>query len=171
MKRLPLAASALALATFGWGCAKPAAVPEKTEPAQQQAEQKPAAQPSATSTAPMATTTKPTTTTNTAPTAKPTPKPTPKPATKPTPAYQVVSITANGFTPQIIAVFEGDGVTWINKDGTSHNTRSDNALLWDSGNIAAGGRYSHVFPAAGSYAYTDGSTGKHGTVVVNQRPK
>lgn len=171
MKKLFIAGSLILFTTIGGGCAKPAENPtpsaQEPAPTAPQAE-KPSAEASKTET----TTTKPVAAPTTAPTPKPTAaKPTPKPSTKPTPTYQVVTINSTGLSPKIIAVFEGDGITWINKDQTGHAVRSDNALLWDSGNIPAGGKYSHVFPSAGTYAYSDGTNQAKGTVVVNVRPK
>ncbi len=171
MKKLFATGSLILFAAMGGGCAKQseAPAPQAQVPAPQ------AEKPAAEAPKPSADAAKPGTTsgtgTTTAPAAKPIAKPTPKPATKPTPAYQVVNITTEGMSPRIIAVFEGDGVTWINKDRSGHAVRSDNALLWDSGNIPAGGKYSHVFPSAGTYAYSDGTNQAKGTVVVNARPK
>jgi len=156
-----------ACALFGFGCSKPTpeAVPNAVVPVQ------PAA-PEAT------TTTKainaPAPAINTAPTPKPVVKPVPKPTviTKPSPAYQIVNITASSFSPQIIAVFEGDGVTWVNKDTQPHTSQSDGVLLWASGSIAPGGRYSHIFPSTGTYNYSDGNnTRLQGKVVVTKRPQ
>ncbi|MCC7357173.1 hypothetical protein IT408_01570 [Candidatus Uhrbacteria bacterium] len=170
MKNKVIISGLLLCATIGGGCAK------KSEIVAPQV-QAPIPQVEKTTEIPNTNTSATTPTETAAPTLKPAtkliPKPVQKPVinTKPTPAYQIVNIYATGMSPKIIAVFEGDGVTWINKDQTNHAIRSDNALLWDSGNIPAGGKYSHVFPATGTYTYSDGTNQAKGTVVVNARPK
>lgn len=111
----------------------------------------------------------------TTPTAAPTPTATkpstaPKPATAPkttTAKTMTVTIQNFAFSPQVIAVNAGDTVTWVNKDTASHTTVSDNALIWDSGNLTQGQKYSRVFKYTGSYAYHCGlHPSMTGTVVV-----
>lgn len=173
MKQASLIIALTTLSAFGWGCAKPETAP--TPPAIQEKNEQGMPEAVPTEKEPAATNTQ--AGTQNTPKQNPAiaPKPTAKPAPKPTavkPAYQVVNINSGNFAPQVIAIFEGDGITWVNKDSIAHNTRSDNALLWDSGSIAPGGKYSHVFPSSGTYAYSDGNTGKlKGTVVVNKRPQ
>ncbi len=108
-----------------------------------------------------------------APVAKPpaAAKPTlPKTTTaKPAPANttSVVTITSSSFEPQILAVKAGDTVVWINKDTVSHTAKSDGTLLWDSGNIAPGAKFSHVFKATGEYPYSCAiHPNVHGTIIV-----
>lgn len=79
----------------------------------------------------------------------------------------MVTISDGRFSPQIIAVKAGDTVVWVNKDAVSHTSKSDAALIWDSGNIAPGQKFSRVFKAPGSYAYSCAiHSGMKGTVVV-----
>lgn len=116
-----------------------------------------------------------------APAAAPTPATTPPTATKPAPTgtksapktvtiipkTETVTIQNSAFSPQVIAVNAGDTVTWVNKDSVSHTTVSDNALIWDSGNLAPGQKYSRVFKYVGSYKFHCGiHPSMTGTVVV-----
>jgi plastocyanin len=93
-----------------------------------------------------------------APTAKP--APTPTPVKKPTTINQVaphrtqvITMTKMEFSPKVLAVAVGDTVVWSNKDTVNHTTVSDNALIWDSGNLKPGASYSRVFNAPGTYTY------------------
>ena len=73
---------------------------------------------------------------------------------------------ANAFSPQTIAINEGDTIEWVNKDTVSHTVASDGALLWDSGNLAPGKTYKRTFKA-GTYTYHCGShPSMKGTVIV-----
>ncbi len=76
-------------------------------------------------------------------------KPTPAPAH----ATSVVSIKDFQFSPLVLAIKAGDTVVWKNTDSVVHQSKSDGAILWDSGAIQPGKSYSHVFPAPGSYTY------------------
>ena len=126
---------------------------------------------------------KPAPTPSPAATKTPTPAPVAVPSTPPSPVTtqptqkravqkapvsrtSVVQITATAFSPQVIAVAAGDTVVWTNKDAQPHTTRSDAALIWDTGSIAPGRSASHVFKSPGSYPYSDASSGLKGTVVV-----
>lgn len=116
------------------------------------------------------------------PTATPPAIPTPTPsATKPAPTgtkyapktvtiipkTATITIQNSAFSPQVIAVNAGDTVTWVNKDSISHTTVSDNALIWDSGNLAPGQKFSRVFKYVGSYKFHCGiHPSMTGTVVV-----
>ena len=86
------------------------------------------------------------------------------------PAVKTVAVTITGgtFSPQVIAVNAGDTVVWVNKDSVSHTSKSNAALIWDSGNIAPGKSYSRIFKAAGSYPYSCAvHPSMQGTVVVH----
>ncbi len=82
-------------------------------------------------------------------------------STKPTTASKTstVPVSANSvdlasfaFSPGTITVKVGTTVTWTNKDGTTHTVTSDTGAF-DSGNLAANGKYSYTFSAAGTYPY------------------
>ena len=109
----------------------------------------------------------------TAPTAKPAPAPVRKPsAAVPANRTQFVTMTGGAYSPQVLAVAVGDTVVWTNKDTVNHTTVSDNALLWDSGNLKPGASYSHVFKAPGSYVYHCAiHPSMTGTIVVYAQPK
>ncbi len=70
------------------------------------------------------------------------------------------------FVPSSISVPVNTTVTWTNKDQTTHDvTASDSSFF--SGNIAAGGQYSHQFTTAGTYNYRCTiHPGMNGTVIV-----
>ena len=94
-----------------------------------------------------------------APTPAPAPTPTPKPVVKPAPKPVVpktvtVEMLDNSFSPQVVAIHEGDTVVWINKGANGHtSTGANGALLWDSGNILPGATYRHTFLGEGKYDY------------------
>jgi plastocyanin len=83
-----------------------------------------------------------------------------------TPANSV-EIHTSAFTPGIITVPLNATVTWTNKSGVVETVTSD-AGLFDSGNIAQNGSYSHLFTAAGTYYYHSAYNSMvKGTVIVN----
>jgi plastocyanin len=144
------------LPLIGFGCTK----------APEQAAQPSTEQP-ATSTAPSTNTA---TTSTTAPVKPKTTTTTTKPkttTTQPTAKNIVVTITGMKFSPQFIAASAGDTITWVNKDIVPHTTKSDAALLWDSGTIRPGSNYKRVFNAPGSYTYSCAiHPTMHGTVII-----
>ena len=88
----------------------------------------------------------------------------PKPASVKT---ITVTIQNNAFSPQIIAANAGDTVVWVNKDSVPHTSASDGSILWDSGAIQPGAKYSHTFKSTGTYAYHCGvHPDMHGTIYV-----
>ena len=64
-----------------------------------------------------------------------------------------VSVGSGGFSPSSITIPAGSSVTWTNTDTTSHTVTSDNGAF--SSTLAAGAKYSHTFPAKGSFPYRD----------------
>lgn len=83
------------------------------------------------------------------------------------PATAYVTIKDMAFSPQVISVKAGGTVVWTNKDTVVHTTKSDGALLWDSGSIQPNGSYRRVFKAVGTYPYSCGShPSMHGSVYV-----
>ena len=150
-----IAVPALAIVLFGQGCAPaPVAAPEPTPtPA-------PTAAPAPT----------PTPTPTPAPAAKPAPAPTPKKPSGSTvvPKTVVVEMKDNVFSPQIVAVNQGDTVVWKNVGKMNHtSTDASGALLWDSGSVLPGKTFSRKFTATGTYKYNcSNHAGMSGTVIV-----
>jgi plastocyanin len=68
-------------------------------------------------------------------------------------ATQTVYMTANGFDPAVLKVQPGSVVEFINLDLAEHGARSGSA--WDSGVLAAGGRFKVKLAAAGTFTYAD----------------
>jgi len=60
--------------------------------------------------------------------------------------------TTTAYAPNPITVAVGGSVTWTNNDNTSHTSTANNGA-WNSGVIAAGGKYSMTFASAGSFTY------------------
>lgn len=155
---LRISALAAAAMLLGAGCALPTEEPKPAQPvAPTPAAQTPEA---ASPTSAPAETTKPSATA-------------PKPKTTAVvPHTSTVLITGYEFSPQVIAITTGDSIVWTNKDPMSHTTVSDNAIIWDSGNIAPGGSYKRVFSSPGTYTYHCGiHPNMKGTVVVRDAVK
>lgn len=74
--------------------------------------------------------------------------PTPGPTSAPI-AVKIVNFT---FSPQKVVIPVGGSVTWTNNDDVAHTaTASDNSF--DSGNLANGQSWTHMFTKAGKYSY------------------
>jgi plastocyanin len=60
------------------------------------------------------------------------------------------------YTPSTITVKKGATVTWTNNDSMAHTvtTSSSSPETFDSGSIANGQTFSHVFSAVGTYSYS-----------------
>jgi plastocyanin len=56
------------------------------------------------------------------------------------------------FNPSTIIVPATTTITWRNKDGMTHTVTSTTGQF-DSGNVSAGGNYSHQFNTPGTYTY------------------
>src|SRR3954471_21022677 len=67
----------------------------------------------------------------------------------------LVSIHNFAFDPTPVSVPTGGAVCWTNNDGFPHTTTSDvgSTETWDSGSIAAGASFRHVFTVDGAYTY------------------
>ena len=88
-------------------------------------------------------------------------------ATAPSPASVDASIQSGGFTPGTISISMGSTVTWTNQDNTTHAVVADNGAF-ASGAIPPGGKYSYMFPSAGTFTYHDTSNpNMRGTVTVS----
>jgi plastocyanin len=67
------------------------------------------------------------------------------------------------FDPGELTITVGESVKWENKDSYAHTVTADNGNF-DSGDVPAGGEYSHTFSTVGTYSYYciyhSGMTGK-----------
>jgi len=63
-----------------------------------------------------------------------------------------VSIKNFAFSTGSLSVTKGTTVTWTNNDAVTHTVTADDGSF-NSGNIAPGGKFSHIFSAAGTVAY------------------
>ena len=63
----------------------------------------------------------------------------------------VVRMNTGMFTPETLQVKTGTTVTWINDSDDTHTVFAAEEM--DSGDIPAGGTYSHRFGTAGTYNY------------------
>lgn len=94
-------------------------------------------------------------------------------------ATQTVNVgPGNQFVPPSVTVQPGDTVTW-NFVAPFHTTTSDATSgpeVWDSGIVAVGGTFSHVFSTVGSHPYycrthsVPGGTAMNGVVIVSSPP-
>lgn len=159
----------LAAALMGQGCMSPAPAPAPApiQPTTPPAAIEPAANETAPPSAPAATEPAPAP----APTKTTTPAPAPAPKTTTTvkPKTVTVEIRNNAFSPQIIAINEGDTIVWKNTDQNNHTVHNITGVLWDSGNLAPGATFSRKFSAVGRYEYGCGvHASMKGTVIVGE---
>lgn len=65
-----------------------------------------------------------------------------------------VTVTSQdfAFNPNIITVNIGDSVTWINQDGVTLHSTTQDTNLWSS-DLGQGGSFSYVFSNPGTYTY------------------
>lgn len=83
------------------------------------------------------------------------------------PQAALVSITAGSFAPSNLVVAAGTTVTWQNGSGVPQNVVSTSApYTYNSGSIANGGSYQHIFVKPGTYNYSSPLGGLLGTVTV-----
>jgi plastocyanin len=69
-----------------------------------------------------------------------------------TAASPEITIVDGAFEPETLTVLAGEPVTWTNRGTSSHTVTFDDGSL-DSGPIAPGEAFGHVFEAAGRFAY------------------
>ena len=81
------------------------------------------------------------------------------PTSTPTPTGSSVTIPVGArtagsaaFMPNPVTITAGSTVTWTNNDSITHTVTSDSGVF-DSGNIAAGGRFSFTFNTRGTFPY------------------
>jgi len=82
-------------------------------------------------------------------------------------SLKAVKIINFAFKPKTITISKGTKVKWTNGGSVSHTTTS-NKGLWDSGALAPGAAFGHVFRKAGTFKYhcTIHPTLMHGKIVV-----
>jgi len=69
--------------------------------------------------------------------------------------------------PFTISLASQTTVEWGNADGTTHTVTSDDGTSFSSGNIGAGGTFTHTFAAPGNFPYhCTIHPGMVGTIVV-----
>jgi plastocyanin len=90
---------------------------------------------------------------NSSPAASPSPMP------SPTPTGSNVSIPVGArtlgsaaYVPNPVTITVGSTVTWTNNDTIPHTSTSDNGVF-DSGNMAAGAKFSFTFDTRGTFPY------------------
>jgi plastocyanin len=78
-----------------------------------------------------------------------------------------VKIINFAFMPKTITIAKGTKVTWTNGGSVNHTTTSTKGL-WDSGALAPGAAFAHVFKKAGTFTYrcTIHPTLMHGKILV-----
>jgi len=69
--------------------------------------------------------------------------------------HYIVAIRDFSFQPDSISIPPGATVTWVNCEavGTEPHTTTSDAATWDSPELSPGNRFSHTFPAQGSFPY------------------
>jgi plastocyanin len=72
--------------------------------------------------------------------------------TAPSSQVREVSMPGKAFAPDRLTILVGDTVVWRNGDSATH-TATANDDAFDSGRLAPGGTFAHLFPRAGRYAY------------------
>ncbi len=65
---------------------------------------------------------------------------------------KAVTISDFAFTPASITVAKGSSVTWTNNGPSTHTVTAGDSSF-NSGNVAAGGKFTHTFSASGTFAY------------------
>jgi plastocyanin len=100
--------------------------------------------------------------------ASPTPTPTPTPGSGGSVSIPSGARTLGSaaYAPNPLTVNAGTMVTWTNGDSIAHTVTSDNGVF-DSGSIAASGKYSFTFNTKGTFSYhCTFHSGMVGQVVV-----
>lgn len=94
------------------------------------------------------------------------------PTAPPVGGQNTVTMQNTAFSPQSITVTVGTTVTWTNKDPFPHTVTSGTPGspdgMFNSGNIAPNGSFSHTFNTAGTFHYycTIHQPNMTGTVIV-----
>ena len=62
------------------------------------------------------------------------------------------TLGTSSYAPNPITISAGATVTWTNNDSIAHTSTSDSGVF-DSGTIAAGGKFSFTFQSRGTFPY------------------
>lgn len=85
-------------------------------------------------------------------------------------ATKTINIYGSTFSPKSTTITEGDTVTWVNKDNTTHQVLADKGQFV-SPILRTNQKYSFTFNAAGTYTYKDELHPKlTGSIKVNGAP-
>lgn len=85
-------------------------------------------------------------------------------------ATKTINIFGSGFSPKSTTITEGDTVTWVNKDNTTHQVLAGKGQFV-SPILRKNQKYSFTFNAAGTYTYKDELHPKlTGSIKVNGAP-
>lgn len=88
----------------------------------------------------------------------------------PLPIEIIITLTPNGFVPDVIMINPNTKITWINKTPFTANVSSDsenNNTQFSLGDFGENGSVSQSFPKAGRYSYYNTKNpGQKGTLVV-----
>jgi plastocyanin len=83
---------------------------------------------------------------------------------------KTVNIFGYGFNPKKVTITEGDTITWVNKDNSTHQVLATRGQFV-SAILSRNQSYSFTFNAAGTYSYKDELHSKlTGTIVVKGAP-
>lgn len=92
------------------------------------------------------------------------------PTVTPIPVEILITVTPNGFVPDVIMIAPNTKITWVNKSGTTANVSSDPQNTYTQLNLGDFGQnasMSLVFPTDGRYHYfNDKNPSQKGTLVV-----
>ncbi len=81
-------------------------------------------------------------------------------------APEIISITANGYSPIDVTISVGETIQFTNSDTEKHTATSDD-LSWGTGTMQAGGTFTHRFTEAGTYTFFDSyDSGNTGAIYV-----
>jgi plastocyanin len=75
--------------------------------------------------------------------------------------------SSSAYAPNPLTITSGTTVTWTNDDSLAHTSSSDTPGVFDSGTIAAGGKFSFMFQTRGTVNYhCNIHPGMIGSIVV-----
>jgi plastocyanin len=70
-----------------------------------------------------------------------------------TSSSHTVTIQGFAFNPDVLTINKGDTVVWVNNDSVEHTVTAQNSAF-DSGPLASGATFTHVFDTSGTYQYS-----------------
>lgn len=85
------------------------------------------------------------------------------------PVEIIITVTPNGFVPDVIMISPGTKITWVNKTPNTANITSDPQGAYQQlnlGDFGQNGSVSQVFPTAGRYRYANGKNPQQKGVLV-----